>query len=207
MAIHEAAGEEFAVISDPERRDDIRTRFQLPPRFILADGIKNPGALIAGWTALPPQLRREFMLVFFSREPRPRPAVAQAMGSLDIRFIPQPSSRDLAGIMSLAAVFAFPSWYEGFGLPLVEAMQCGTPIVASSRGSIPEVVGDAGLIADIDVPGAFGTALRTMLEDEEHRGRLAANALARAQQFSWQRAARETLQVYEDVAAGLRRTA
>jgi glycosyltransferase involved in cell wall biosynthesis len=207
VPIHEAAGDEFSIIRDPVRLSEARQRLQLAPRFVLADGIKNPAALIDAYRALPEGLRASTQLVFYSREPSPRPPVAEALALPMVKFIPQPSTTDLAVLMNLATVFAFPSWYEGFGLPLVEAMQCGVPVVGSSRGSIPEVIGSAGLVADLEAPGAFGAALRTILEDEPKRGRLAAEALARARQFSWQRAAQETLRVYEDVGSLRGRTA
>jgi len=206
-AIHEAAGDGFLVISDRAPLEDARRRFGLAPRFVLADGIKNPSALIEARNALPDDLRASTQIVFFSREQQPRPPVAEALAASAVTFIPQPSTSDLVLLMNLATVFAFPSWYEGFGLPLVEAMQCGAPIVASTRGSIPEVVGDAGLVADLDTPGAFGDALKTILANDATRERLAARALARAKQFSWRRAAGETLDVYKNVVSGLRRTA
>jgi glycosyltransferase involved in cell wall biosynthesis len=206
-AIHEAAGDGFFVVSDRTVLEDARRRFRLAPRFVLADGIKNPAALIEAYRALPDHLRDSTQIVFFSREECPRPPVAEALDASMVTFIPQPSTRDLVLLMNLAAVFAFPSWYEGFGLPLVEAMQCGAPIVASTRGSIPEVVGDGGLVADLETPGAFGAALKTILAEDALRESLAARALARARQFSWRRAAFETLDVYKNVVSGLRRTA
>jgi glycosyltransferase involved in cell wall biosynthesis len=205
--IYEAAGDEFSVVRDRALLADARQRFELWPRFVLGDGIKNPVALIEAYRALPKPLRASTQLVFFSRESAPRQPVADALASPMVKFIARPSTSDLVLLMNLASVFAFPSWFEGFGLPLVEAMGCGTAIVGSSRGSIPEVVGDAGLTADLETPGAFGDALRTMLEDEVLRKRFANAALARAKRFTWQRAARETLNVYEQVVSERRRTA
>jgi alpha-1,3-rhamnosyl/mannosyltransferase len=103
--------------------------------------------------------------------------------------------------MNLATVFAFPSWYEGFGLPLVEAMQCGLPIVASSRAAIPEIVGDAGLIFDLEEPDGFRRHLRALLENDRLRKDQAAKALARGTSFSWRETARRTVSVYESVDA------
>lgn len=207
VAIHEAADEAFAVIAERNRLEEVQQRYGLPPRFVLADGIKNPTALITAYRALPDGLKQRVQVVFFSREQTPRPAVAAALGGGHVNFIGRPSTADLVALMNLATLFAFPSWYEGFGLPLVEAMSCGTPIVASDRGSIPEVVGNAGMTAPLEDDAAFGIALRRLLEDEPLRRHLASNALARAKQFSWQRAARETLAVYTDVVTRLRRTA
>jgi glycosyltransferase involved in cell wall biosynthesis len=206
-AIHEAASESFKTIDNQTVLDEVRARLGLAQRIILADGIKNPGAIIDAHARLPDALKRATELVFFSRERTPRPAVAEAMARSGVKFIPQPSTADLVGLMNLAWVFAFPSWYEGFGIPLVEAMQCGTPIVGSSRGSIPEVVGDAGMIFDLDDPLEFVEKLRCVLEDDRLRHELSARALCRSRHFSWRRTAQETLHVYDLAASTGRRSA
>jgi glycosyltransferase involved in cell wall biosynthesis len=118
-----------------------------------------------------------------------------------VRFIPRPSSDELVLLMNAADVFAFPSFYEGFGLPLVEAMQCGAPIVASDRGSIPEVVGDAGLMFPLEEPARFAAHLEVLLGSADARARLRSASLRRAADFSWEKAARETLHVYRTLAA------
>jgi len=100
---------------------------------------------------------------------------------------------------SAADVFAFPSLYEGFGLPLLEAMACGTPVVASNSSSLPEVVGEAGILAEPTDVAGFASALTRVLEDEETRARLRAAGLARARTFSWRKMAEETVQVYHEV--------
>ena len=170
-------------------------------RFVLADGIKNAEATIKAYAGLPEHVKARTDLVFFSRERGPRPAVAAALVDPRVRFIRQPPTADLVALMNLATVFAFPSWYEGFGLPLVEAMQCGLPIVASSRAAIPEIVGDAGLIFDLEAPEGFRSQLRALLENDRLRQDLAANALTRSGSFSWRETARRTLSVYESVGA------
>jgi glycosyltransferase involved in cell wall biosynthesis len=201
-AIHQAAGAHFRPMSDCDELQRLRTRHGLGKRIVLADGIKNPGALLEAFEALPSTLQVDTQLVFFSREATPRPAVAAALNQPYVRFIPRPTEHELNGLMNLATVFAFPSWYEGFGLPLVEAMQCGTPIVASSRGSIPEIVGDAGLIFDLEAPEQVTARLREILEDESLRLSLAERARTRAREFTWERTARRTLSVYEAASAG-----
>jgi glycosyltransferase involved in cell wall biosynthesis len=198
---YEAASEEFRVIDERSVLESCRARHNLGRRFILADGIKNAAATLAAYQRLPEHLKRCIDLVFFSREANPRPAVAAALDDWRIHFISRPSTADLVALMNLAAVFAFPSWYEGFGLPLVEAMQCGLPIVASSRAAIPEIVGDAGLIFDLESDDGFRRHLRTLLENERLRKDLASKALARSRQFSWRETARRTLAVYESVGA------
>jgi len=100
-------------------------------------------------------------------------------------------------LMNLASIFAFPSWYEGFGLPLVDAMRCRLPIVASSRAAIPEIVGEAGLIFDLEAEDGFRAHLLNLLQDAERRDDLADRALKRSQAFSWRETARRTLAVYD----------
>ena len=99
-----------------------------------------------------------------------------------------------------ATAFVYPSLFEGFGLPPLEAMACGTPVVCSNTSSLPEVVGDAALLVDPRSDGDLAAALRSLLDDEELRARLRAAGPARARLFSWERTARETLAVYREAA-------
>lgn len=106
------------------------------------------------------------------------------------------SDMALARWYQTATVFAYPSQYEGFGVPLLEAMQCGLPVVASRAGSIPEVVGEAALLVTADDRQAWTEALRAILEGEALFQMLATAGLARARQFSWAATARQTLEAY-----------
>lgn len=106
---------------------------------------------------------------------------------------------DLPALYSGAAAFVFPSLYEGFGLPPLEAMACGTPVITSNVSSLPEVVGDAALTVDPYDVGALAAAIERALTDEPLRAELRARGLARAAQFTWERAARDTMNVYRAV--------
>jgi glycosyltransferase involved in cell wall biosynthesis len=98
-------------------------------------------------------------------------------------------------------VFAFPSFYEGFGLPPLEAMACGTPVVVSDAASLPEVVGEAGLTVPAADTAALADALERALLDDDLRARLRADGLARAATFTWSAAAEALLAVYRQVVA------
>ena len=116
-----------------------------------------------------------------------------------VRFIGFVNDADLPALYRAARVFAFPSLYEGFGLPPLEAMACGVPVVASNASSLPEVVGDAGLLVNpLDVDGLAGALLRAVTDDV-WRAQAIARGMARARQFTWRCAAEQLLAVYDAV--------
>ena len=106
---------------------------------------------------------------------------------------------DLPALYSAADLFAYVSLYEGFGLPLLEAMACGTPVVTSNVSSLPEVVGDVGLQVDPRDVDAITRALRTMIDDADLRSRTIAAGRDRARMFTWEKAARELLEIYDSM--------
>ena len=119
-----------------------------------------------------------------------------------VRFLGWVSDEDLEGLYAAAVCFAFASLAEGFGLPVLEAMQRGLPVACSNAGPLPEVVGDAGLYFDPPDVREMTEALSDLLRDAELRQRLAAAGRERARSFTWERAARETIQSYERAWAG-----
>ena len=116
-----------------------------------------------------------------------------------VRFLDEVGDDDLPLFYNAAKVFAFPSLYEGFGLPALEAMACGTPVVASDRASIPEVVGDAGMLVDARDENAWARAILEILATTEPDQRMVSKGLERAQYLSWERTAEETIKVYHEV--------
>ncbi len=114
-------------------------------------------------------------------------------------FIPD---GELASLYSAAETFAFPSHYEGFGLPVLEAMACGTPVVASRASSLPEIVGDAGMQVDPDDPERLASALELLALNPEMRADFSERGIARAATFTWEAAAQVMIDVYHKVAAG-----
>jgi glycosyltransferase involved in cell wall biosynthesis len=114
-------------------------------------------------------------------------------------FVPD---EDLATLYGGALAFVYPSLYEGFGLPALEAMQCGTPVIAGRVASLPEVVGDAGILVDLSDPDALRAAMLRLYHDAALRERLSTLSLERAAAFSWDRCTRQTLATYRTVTAG-----
>jgi glycosyltransferase involved in cell wall biosynthesis len=114
----------------------------------------------------------------------------------DVRFLGSIEVQKLVALYSAAEALVFPTLYEGFGLPALEAMACGTPVVASSRGAIPEVVGDAGILVNPDDHGGFADAVAALVSDAERGMALRTRGFERAAQFTWQATAKRTLEVY-----------
>jgi glycosyltransferase involved in cell wall biosynthesis len=116
-----------------------------------------------------------------------------------VRLYDQVPDLDLALFYNVADLFVFPSLYEGYGLPPLEAMACGTPVVCSNAASLPEVVGDAAVTVDPTDVDALAEAMVRVLADGELRENLRQRGLARAASFTWERTARETVEVYRTV--------
>src|SRR4029079_10892980 len=127
---------------------------------------------------------------------RPR---AASQGIADKIICAPVDERDLATIYSAADCFAFTSLYEGFGLTPLEAMACGAPVVCSNKTSLPEVVGDAGLLVDPTDTSALSAAILRVLTSPETAQELRARGFAKAQSFGWERAALQTRSIYEKV--------
>jgi glycosyltransferase involved in cell wall biosynthesis len=111
------------------------------------------------------------------------------------------AEEDKPALHSAATLFVFPSLYEGFGLPVLEAMSCGTAVIASNCTSLPEITGDAALLVDPGDAAGLAAAMTLLLENTTHREELASRALQRAKLFSWQETVAQTLDTYRSVAA------
>jgi glycosyltransferase involved in cell wall biosynthesis len=201
VAIPHAPALDLQPIDDPFVLDEVRRRYDLSRPFVLADALKNPAVLLRAWRLLSNKVRQDREMIFFSRQPDPLPIVQEAVTAGEARLLVRPPRADLIALYSMAEAFIFPSWIEGFGLPVLEAMACGAPVIASDRGSIPEVAGDAALLADAENPEAVARHLGLVLGSPEEARRLRERGFARAAQFSWRKTGERILAAYEQIVA------
>ena len=201
--VHLAADPAFRPLPEEETRR-ILAGYGLRPGYLLFVGTleprKNVPGLLQAYHSLLERQVTTAPLVLVGGKGWLYDEIFQRVAELgltgQVRFIHDASDADLPGLYNGAGVLAIPSFYEGFGLPALEALSCGTPVVAANRASLPEVVGEAGLLVDPDDPEAIAQALARVLTDEPLRLRLRQLGLAQAARFTWERTARETLAVY-----------
>ena len=194
----------FRPVDDPAARERVREKYGLPPRFILTVGSteprKNVVTAVRAYERLPGDVRGELTLVVTGN---PWHGLSAASWAIDeranVHFAGYVDHDDMPAVYSTAEAFVFPSLYEGFGMPPLEAMACGTPVVCSNATALPEVAEGAALMVDpLDVD-ALGAAIERALEPQvadDLRGR----GLARAATFSWSSTARSLLDVFRAVA-------
>jgi glycosyltransferase involved in cell wall biosynthesis len=206
--VHCAVDPGLRRVTDPARLAAVRRRYALPEHFALFLGAleprKNVLRLVEAWAALDPAMRRDVRLVLAGAKGWLNDSIHARVAELgverSVQVIGYVAEADVAALYSLATVFAYPSLAEGFGLPVVEAMACGTPVLTSDASSLPEVAGDAALCVSPTRVDEIAGGLARLLGDTALRRELARRGLERAARYSWERAARETLAVYRAVA-------
>jgi len=207
--IHNGLDERFRVPPPDAEIHRVRERFQLDERFILYAGNvkphKNVERLIDAFHVLHTNGFEHLKLLIIGSDISKYATLRRAIHTHDlhkyVRFLGFVSDETLAALYRLAAVFVFPSLYEGFGFPPLEAMASGTPVVASNLSSLPEVLGDAALLVDPYDANALAGAIRRVLVDDTLRRELSARGQAKVQEYSWEEAARRVRQIYQEVAS------
>jgi glycosyltransferase involved in cell wall biosynthesis len=205
--VHLGVDPTFARPSRDERRRVSRS-YRLPERFVLYLGNTMPHKNVERLVDAISIVRRscpDVALIIGGAADKHRASVERAVArhGLDqaVRFLGKVPEADLPALLSSAAVFAFPSLYEGFGLPVLEAMACGAPVVTSTRSSLPEVVADAAVTVEPTDASAIAGALVAILDNPGLSARLSERGISRAGQFTWRRCAEAHLQVYREVLA------
>jgi glycosyltransferase involved in cell wall biosynthesis len=207
--IYNAYDERFAI--DPAEEDVVRVRerYQLQDEFVLYAGNvkphKNLERLIEAFQIVRKRGLDHLKLVMIGDEISKYTALRRAVHRHQlhkyVRFLGYLPEETLAVMYRLAGVFVFPSLYEGFGLPPLEAMASGTPVVTSNVSSLPEVAGDAAILVDPYDPHAIADGIYRVLTDADLRRSLRRKGVARAGQFSWEQSVRRVRKIYNEVAS------
>ena len=205
--IYNAYDERFGIEPAEEDIVRVRERYQLHDEFVLYAGNvkphKNLERLIDAFSLVRQRGLDHLKLILIgddiSKYAALRRAVHQHQLHKYVRFLGYLPQEALAVMYRLAGVFVFPSLYEGFGLPPLEAMASGTPVVTSNVSSLPEVAADAAMLVDPYDPVAIADAIERVLTDEDLRGDLRRRGLARAHEFSWEQSVRRVHAIYTEV--------
>jgi glycosyltransferase involved in cell wall biosynthesis len=206
VVIHNGVSERFRRITDETQLAGVCDKYKLAKPFLLAitsaSPRKNARGLLESYRALAPELQERYDLVIVWTNGLWQKQIAKQVETFGlqsrVRFVERVDDQDLVGLMNLSALFVFPSLTEGFGLPPLEAMACGTPVVASNRSSLPEILGDGALLVDPLDSVTFAQAITAVLTRPGFAAEMRARGSEWVQRYSWARCARETWQVYRE---------
>jgi glycosyltransferase involved in cell wall biosynthesis len=216
VVVHNAVSGKFRPMHRETAKAWVEKKFNIPGPFIMTVGDIQPrknhlGLIRAfeGLIASTPRLTHQLVMVgketWFA--PTVRKAAAKSKVANRIHFTDWVSDDDLRYLYGACDCFVFPSFYEGFGLPILEAMACGRAVVCANTSAMPEVANAAALLFDPKSPSELARALRDVLLDEELRLRMERLGVQRASAFTWSRAAQKTLDIYHEVAGDARHAA
>jgi glycosyltransferase involved in cell wall biosynthesis len=207
VVIHEAPTPLFRPLEKEEARARLRERYGLTKKYLYHLGNieprKNLIVLLKAFALICREVEEDYALVLSGQPGWLTQALQRFLQDYPLKdrilftgYVPR---NDLPLFMNGAELFVFPSLYEGFGLPVLEAMSCGTPVISSNCSSIPEIVEDAGVLVDPDDPLALAEQIIRLLKNPEERERLSELGLQQAARFSWRKTARQTLAVYHSI--------
>jgi glycosyltransferase involved in cell wall biosynthesis len=206
-AIYPGVAESFFEVSQGQA-DAVRARYALPAPYLLFVGCieprKNVPGLVRAYQQLPAALRRDVQLVLagpfgWAAEETRQMLTHSGPSVRYLGYVPEP---DLPGLSAGAAALIYPSYYEGFGLPVAQAMAAGVPVIASDRTCLPEMAGGAALLVDPDSAEEIGAAIARILTSPELARELARRGKARAREFHWSTAAARSLEFFHQVGGG-----
>jgi glycosyltransferase involved in cell wall biosynthesis len=208
--IHEAANPIYQQLPADEARLHVQKRYKFDRDFILfvstIEPRKNLPGLLQAYRRLRDDYKRDEILVLAGANGWLWEEVYETVSRLNLNdyvaFLGRVPSEDLVYLYNAARLLVHPSFYEGFGLTPLEAMTCGTPVIVSNTSALPEVVGDAALLVDPHDIDGLTVAMWRVLTEKELRKNLICKGLKRAKQFSWEKAAQQTLDVYHKVGKG-----
>lgn len=208
-AVPLGVSQNFRPVTDPSRLSEIRERYRLPEKMILYLGTieprKNISGVLSAYASLCKDSDYTHDLVIAGGMGWKSRTLSDLIKTLGIekrvRCTGYVADKDLPGLYSAADLFVFPSLYEGFGLPVLEAMACGVPVVTSGVSSLPEVAGDAAVLVDPHSVSEIASGMNRLLSDEGLRRSFREKGLVRAAHYTWKKCAEETLSVFEKTSA------
>jgi glycosyltransferase involved in cell wall biosynthesis len=201
--------EEFRVLPQQAARTRLRTRYGIDYHYLLYVGKlekrKNIVRILEAYAQLRDRAHRDVKLLLVGRRTPTSDGIDETLARLQLHGdVIEPGyvdDGDLPAFYNAAEAFVFPSLWEGFGIPVLEAMACGTPVITANVSALPEVAGDAALLVDPYSADAIAEAMHDVLSRPELRNSLRERGLARARLFSWTRTAEQTLATYREAAA------
>jgi alpha-1,3-rhamnosyl/mannosyltransferase len=205
--VYEAAGESFFPRTAAEI-DAIRTKYALDrPYFFFAGSInkrKNVPALIEAFLQARDRTRSDMLFAIAGRVgfggDEIKAALEKSSGAEHVKLLGYVPDEDIPALYSGARGLLFATLYEGFGIPAIEAFACGCPVIGATTGSLPEIIGDAGLLADPASVDSIAAQIEKLMTDDTLRAACASKGLERAKQFSWDKAAAQCLDIYDELA-------
>jgi len=204
--IYPGVAEGFFCVT-PETAAEVRRRYGLARSYVLFVGVieprKNLDVLLDAYGGLPASVREEFQLVIAGLLGWARASTFERLRGppCGVRYLGYVPETDLPGLTAGAALFAYPSLYEGFGLPVAQAMAAGVPVITSNVSSLPEIAGDAALLVDPRSAAEVRAALARALQSPELRARLGDNGRRRAQHYRWELCAARSLEFFRELTA------
>jgi glycosyltransferase involved in cell wall biosynthesis len=206
--VHLGASDEYRPLGDKAVKS-IRSKYHLESPFVLFVGNLEPRKNIPTLMGSFDQCRKKIhgvKLVIVGRKGWMYEEIFRTYNALnlknDVIFLDYVPHEDLPALYNAAELFVYVPFYEGFGLPVLEAMQCGTPVITSNRSSLPEIVGENGIMVDPNDSSSLYQTMLHLLSDEKSRLENKTYNLLRCKQFSWEKCAEQTRQIYEEVYEG-----
>lgn len=201
-----AASSDFKPITERKRLEEVKAKYSLPDKFILFIGLLNPRKnirrLILAFQKIMDKIP-DYRLVIVGKKGWLFDDIFKEVNDQRLEkrviFVGYVQQEDLPVFYTLASVFAFPSLYEGFGIPILEAMSCGCPVLTSNVSSMPEVAGNAGLLVNPTSVEEIAAGILKLLSDDGLRKDCVQKGFVQARRFSWERCARETLELYRSM--------
>ncbi len=201
--IYPAVADNFRFIDDKQKCKFALDKFNLPEKFILFVGTLEPRKNLVRLISAYHKLSNNYSLVIVGKRGWDYQEIFDKIKELNLEervvFLNYVSNEDLLYLYNSAACFIYPSLYEGFGLPILEAIACGAPVITSNVSSLPEAVGEAAILIDPYNIDNMAMALNKILTDENLRRNLRERGLRQTQKFSWQKTAQEVLRILQDI--------